>query len=143
VDLQQHQGLAATRGTGLGTSEILNRRPTVSDASHTIHDQSTSGTGGWSSGDSPEVLGQAASSGAGSSNGPNTGIDTSGVNGNPSGNPPPGSPGSGSTNPLTLTIQTDINNQIFQGLDHGSLGQQILNSALSPGPLSAPPRPPH
>jgi hypothetical protein len=143
VDLQQHQGLAATTGAGLGVTEGLSHRPSVSDSSHTIHDQSTTGSGGWGNGDSPEVLGQAASSGAGSTNGPNTGIDSSGINGNPSGAPPPGSPGAGGANPLTLTIQNDINNQIFQGLDHGSLGQQILETTLSPGPLSAPPHPPH
>ena len=143
VDLQQHQGLSGTTGSGLGPIEILSGRPSVGDTTHTIHDQSTLGNGSWPDGDNPEVLGQAASAGAGSTNGPNTGIDNSGVNGAPFPAPPPGSLGLGANNPLNNSLQNDINNQIFQGLDHGSLGQQILENTLTPGPLGAPPRPPH
>ena len=159
VDLQQHQGLSGTTGSGLGPIEILSGRPSVGDTTHTIHDQSTLGNGSWPDGDNPEVLGQAEARmaveiGVDRLLGGKlvaetldilrgTGIDNSGVNGAPLPAPPPGSLGLGANNPLNNSLQNDINNQIFQGLDHGSLGQQILENTLTPGPLGAPPRPPH
>ena len=143
VDLLPHQGLAATLSGGLGQIESLSSRPSVTDAAHTIHDQATSLNGGFGN-DNPEVLGNAASAAAGPGNGPNTGgIDNSGISGAAHGGPPSGG-GPGDINaPLTLTIHDDLGNQVFNTIDHGSLGQQVTETVLSPAPLGAPPRPPH
>ncbi len=143
VDLLPHQGLGASQGGGLGQTESISSRPSVTDAAHTIHDQAADANGGFGN-DNPEVIGNAASASAGPGNGPNTGgIDNSGISGAAHGGPPSGG-GPGDINaPLTLTIHDDLGNQIFNNIDHGSLGQQVTESVLSPAPLGAPPRPPH
>jgi hypothetical protein len=146
IDLNPHQGLGASQGGGLGQPETITSRPSVTDASHTTRDQANDPNGGFGS-DNPEVLGNAASASAGSGNGPNTGgIDNSGIDSGAHGGQPsgggPGGPGDINA-PLTLTIHDDLGSQIFNNIDHGSLGQQVTESVLSPAPLGAPPRPPH
>jgi hypothetical protein len=143
VDLLPHQGLGATVVGGLGQIDSLSSRPSVTDSYHSIHDQATGTNGGFSN-DSPEVLGNAASAAAGATNGPNSGgIDNTGISGAAPGAPPAGG-GPGDINaPLTLTIHDDLGNQIFNSIDHGSLGQQVTETVLSPAPLGAPPGPPH
>jgi hypothetical protein len=143
VDLLPHQGLGANLSGGLGQIDSLSSRPSVTDAAHTVHDQASDPNGGFGN-DNPEVLGNAASAAAGPGNGPNTGgVDNSGISGAAHGGPPSGG-GPGDINaPLTLTVHDDLGNQVFNSIDHGSLGQQVTETVLSPAPLGAPPRPPH
>jgi hypothetical protein len=143
VDLNPRQGLGASLGGGLGQTESISSRPSVTDAAHTTREQANDPSGGFGN-DNPEVLGNAASAAAGAGNGPNTGgVDNSGISGAAHGGPPSGG-GPGDINaPLTLTIHDDLGNQIFNNIDHGSLGQQVTETVLSPAPLGAPPRPPH